>query len=74
MSEEYLLFECEDYYPKGGWHDFIGYFDTLEEAMNYLKTEGEGREAHVVHKGGIVFKARYIDRFNGNSTWEFFDD
>lgn len=28
----YLLFGGDQYYPEGGWHDFRGGFDTVEEA------------------------------------------
>jgi menaquinone-dependent protoporphyrinogen IX oxidase len=33
--KRYLLFAGEDYYPRGGWSDFIGDFDTIDEAKNY---------------------------------------
>jgi len=28
----YLLFAFDTYYPAGGWHDYKGLFDTLQEA------------------------------------------
>ena len=28
----YLVFAGPDYYPAGGWHDFVGAFATFEEA------------------------------------------
>ncbi len=30
--KRYLLFSGDEYYPLGGWNDFKGSFDTLEEA------------------------------------------
>lgn len=30
--KRYLVFDFPDYYPGGGWQDFEGSFDTLEEA------------------------------------------
>jgi hypothetical protein len=30
--KQYLLFAGSDYYPSGGWLDFIASFDTMEEA------------------------------------------
>ena len=30
--KRFLAFSCEQYYPGGGWNDFEGSFDTLEEA------------------------------------------
>lgn len=35
MSEKlkrYLVFACDSYYPAGGWDDFKGSYDTLDEA------------------------------------------
>lgn len=30
-----LRFEFADYYPCGGWDDFVGSFDTVQEAMAF---------------------------------------
>jgi hypothetical protein len=30
--KRFLLFRGEQYYPRGGWHDFVDSFNTLEEA------------------------------------------
>lgn len=35
--KHYLVFEYPDYYPSGGWNDFIGDFDTIEEARAACK-------------------------------------
>lgn len=32
MNKRYLLFVFYDYYPSGGWDDFAGSFDTIENA------------------------------------------
>lgn len=32
--KRYLLFSGEDYYPNGGWYDYQGIFDTIQEAKN----------------------------------------
>ncbi len=32
MKEKYLLFAGYEYYPMGGWSDFIDEFDSLEAA------------------------------------------
>jgi hypothetical protein len=34
--KRYLLFCVECYYPSGGWQDFVGLFDSLEEAKEHL--------------------------------------
>ena len=43
--KRYLLFSGYYYYPEGGWEDFRGSFDTIEEAMYFLlekKGTGDG--------------------------------
>lgn len=37
--KRYLVFSYPDYYPGGGWNDFEGSFDTLEEAEREVKKE-----------------------------------
>ena len=34
----YILFAGEDYYPVGGWRDFIGRYETKEEAIDLAKS------------------------------------
>lgn len=31
--KRFLLFCGADYYPSGGWGDFVGDFETMEEAL-----------------------------------------
>ena len=49
----YFLFGGEDYYPSGGWGDFVKAFDTKEEAVEVGKQEYErvGKWWHVVDVG-----------------------
>jgi len=35
--KNYLAFYGEYYYPSGGMEDFIGDFDTIEEAIQYIE-------------------------------------
>jgi hypothetical protein len=37
--KRYLLFCGHNYYPHGGWDDFIGSYDTLEEALEDITAE-----------------------------------
>jgi hypothetical protein len=37
--KRYLLFAFDKYYPKGGWEDFIGSFDTIEECKQLSMIE-----------------------------------
>jgi hypothetical protein len=32
--KRYALFSFDQYYPKGGMEDFVGFFDTVHEARN----------------------------------------
>jgi hypothetical protein len=34
FMKRYLLFCYSQYYPSGGWNDFEGSFDTIEDAQN----------------------------------------
>ena len=36
MLKRYLLFMYDNYYPSGGWSDFRGDFDTVEEAYAFV--------------------------------------
>lgn len=33
--KRYLLFTFENYYPCGGFEDYIDIFDTIDDAYNY---------------------------------------
>jgi hypothetical protein len=47
----YLVFLGDDYYPKGGWRDFQGAFDTLREAQALVQQRLRERGwmwAHIV--------------------------
>lgn len=40
--KQYLLFAGLGYYPEGGWYDFQGFYDTVEEAQSvYHKNQQE---------------------------------
>lgn len=36
--KRYLLFAFSDYYPCGGWSDFVKDFDTVDELREYINT------------------------------------
>lgn len=52
--KQYLLFAFDDYYPGGGWTDFIGSYETLEEAMNAYKDVRRDYFQVVDLKSGII--------------------
>lgn len=37
--KRYAVFSGENYYPCGGWSDFQGTFDTIEEARSHIATQ-----------------------------------
>lgn len=54
--KRYLLFMYDQYYPSGGWGDFKGSFDTLEEALAYTPTTHlDCREVVDSHTGESVY-------------------
>lgn len=47
----YLLFAFYNYYPEGGWNDYQGNFDSLDEATavgNHLLEERDADEYQIV--------------------------
>lgn len=50
--KKYALFAGERYHPLGGWEDFQGDFDTVQEAKNIILTEAGVKNwtwAHIVN-------------------------
>ncbi len=55
---KYLLFLGDDYYPSGGWDDFVGSFDSLHEAVERIKSEDSHYKwAHIVFDEKIIITA-----------------
>lgn len=44
MTKRYAVFSGMDYYAEGGWSDFVGVFDTLDEARACLPDDGRFSE------------------------------
>lgn len=48
-NRRYLVFASQDYYPAGGWGDFVGAFGTVAEAVAAeAASERNGLYAHVI--------------------------
>jgi hypothetical protein len=45
--KRYLVFFGQAYYPSGGWADFIGDFDDIEEAKRKAEKEVKARGSYV---------------------------
>lgn len=37
--KRYLVFSGKDHYPRGGWEDFVGSFDTIDECGKSFTSE-----------------------------------
>jgi hypothetical protein len=70
----YFFFSGEDYYPGGGWEDFICENSNLEEIKEFGKShllETTYSWGQIVHEGKIILRAAMIcdnwgdDKFTG---------
>lgn len=80
MENKYLLFYGYNYYPKGGWKDFKGYFDSLDDCKFYLKMKEKDASymwAHIVFNYKIVLIGETKDCLIDNDyswIWEEIED
>ena len=44
--KRFMLFGHDSYYPSGGWNDFEGDFDTIEEAQAHIDGQKCKRDAY----------------------------
>lgn len=56
-SYRYLLFHCPEYYPAGGFSDFQGAYDTIEECHEHCRDRG--------------YRHMQIVDMETNEYWEF---
>ena len=42
----FLVFAGSDYYPDGGWEDFIGAYPSQTEAVSVAQAQHERRKQH----------------------------
>ena len=58
--KKYLVFMFDDYYPGGGWNDFVNSFDSIEEGKKVIWDEKQDNSQIVdSHTGEIIFQAHY---------------
>jgi len=68
--KRFLVFAYEQYYPRGGWGDFVGDFDTLEEV--YAADLGKYTEwAHVVDLTTGEQVGDEVHRMDGEGLWDW---
>ncbi len=55
---KYKLFCGGFYYPQGGYDDFIGSFETIQECKDFVENSPETFEwSHIVENDKIIFLA-----------------
>lgn len=74
MDNKILLFAGENYYPSGGWDDYRGSFDTIEDAKKWLQENISGSDlwAHIVKDNkiiGLSFKSDKWEMINGKFNY-----
>lgn len=52
--KQFALFGGNNYYPGGGWNDFKGFFDSIEEAKSYAFKKRIKQTDHLVISEEIV--------------------
>lgn len=57
--KKFLLFGYDAYYPSGGWNDFEGSFDTIDEAK---ENAASGTQFHDIVDRDL--EAVVLERFN----------
>lgn len=55
--KRYLLFVGDDYYPRGGFNDLRGVYDSIEDAQSYRFYEDEW--GHVVDMATLEIISRW---------------
>ena len=59
-----MIFAGWFFYPDGGWEDFRGFFDTIDDAKKWIQENlGQGgyplQWAHIVHNNKIILKVSF---------------
>jgi len=72
-----MLFAGNNYYPEGGWEDFRGEYDSIEEAKKVLLRDFKDKFgilsdgwAHFVEDGKIIETASFDDCIY-KTGWKF---
>lgn len=66
--KRYLVFIGDNYYPSGGWDDFAGYANNLEEAHAIRDSSKDSEWCQIVHvASGEVEK--FYRKLPAPATW-----
>jgi hypothetical protein len=72
--KRYILFGGEDYYPGGGWTDYVDAFETADEAHALGKARfKEYQWFHIAdtHTGKIIEVVDPGERWWGETGWKY---
>ncbi len=73
--KRYLVFNCSDFYPNGGWFDYKDGFDDMKEAVVFMASlKNMDSSAHVVdtETKTIIYRmygGKLYDMVNDRSVW-----
>jgi hypothetical protein len=71
-----MLFAGTNYYPSGGWEDFKGYFNSIEDAMKFINDDKDLSYCswcHIVIDNKIILQGSSKYNHNtkdGKMIWE----
>jgi hypothetical protein len=65
ITTAFLLFAGDDFYPGGGWTDFVARFDSLEEAKEFIVQNKKSYDwVEIVECNNLNFSLVYKRNFN----------
>lgn len=79
---DYLLFAGHDYEAMGGMNDFVGDFDSVQNAVDYFVTERADSDGdhlspwdwgHIVYRHTMKIVQR-VERRSGRFLWNGYGD
>ena len=77
INDKYLVFGGHHYYPSGGFKDFQGEFESLEEAKEYILSQNDFEWGHIVLNKEIIFSANVLLKVVDSelvNVWEIEND
>jgi hypothetical protein len=66
-AAKYLLFAGHTYYPSGGWYDYRGTYDTVEEAKGHFDNDWDDWAQIVKWGEKPVMVEQYVSMYE---TWD----
>jgi hypothetical protein len=73
MTKRFILFVGEQYYPRGGWLDFHGEFDSIEEAQSNVDNHPQFRYLPEDTWECDIDWAHILDTTTNKIVWRFYE-